>query len=190
MNQFLYHADKLYRSFFGKETDALYKKIFESVPSPIEEIPKREGMKVPSDCVTAPDAIVERWVRNAIAPLHHPLPMGEPAPWRSAAAAWEQIGDYDPADVMNPNHNRRSNTKRDKPPSKRTLPIEGIVQSRNNDALKLRGSISETAFAVATVVGCRFPIGDPKLHGFHFCDAPRTHGSYCDIHKQIVARDD
>ena len=145
-------------------------------------------MKVPTDCITAPDALTASWDSVHHAALHVALPFGEPAPWRSAAAAWEQIGDFNPAAVEIATKNRSSNTKREKQKiAPRSIPATGLIKTSFKDAIKLRGYVSATAFAVATVRGCRFPIGDTKDSDFHFCNARRTHGSYCECHSRMVA---
>lgn len=39
----------------------------------------------------------------------------------------------------------------------------------------------------ASSSGCKFPIGDPQIAGFHFCNAPRLiAGPYCCKHREIA----
>ena len=183
MKQFCLHADALYRSFFGRETNALYQKSTE--PEVVSS--ERLALKVPRELLLNPSEFPPHAHPKFQSDTpHDSIAMGEPAPWRAAAGGWEQKGDFDPANCDGVITHRRANTKRQKPPTERIRPIEGLAPPRIKDAMKLKDSVSATAFAVATVTGCRFPMGDPKSSDFRFCNELRTHGSYCECHKKIV----
>jgi GcrA cell cycle regulator len=195
-------ADTLYGDFFGLETDALYEKLttmapaaekIEPPPEPEIVIIERMALKVPrellSDVSEAPPTIG--------AASHEPLPMGEPAPWRSAAAAWEQIGEFDPShrEKTDGYHAPKAATEKPRKASTwslkekhtmRIYPVEVVVSCASESVAFACSSISATAFAIATVYGCRFPIGDPKSPNFHFCNKTRAHGSYCKSHNKVT----
>lgn len=52
-----------------------------------------------------------------------------------------------------------------------------------------RTASSPIAAAVATVHGCRFPIGEVFSGDFHFCNEERTAGPYCALHAEICFLD-
>lgn len=145
-------------------------------------IREKEKLRVPKKLVTAPETLAERWDTSRYDRRHEPLPMGEPGPWRSAAAGWQQIGDFNPSGRECSSRDCRPKVERKKPFSRRNDPIPEFIKFRADDANELRGAISATALAVAMVKGCRFPMGEPADKNFHFCNAKRWRGSYCAEH--------
>ena len=42
------------------------------------------------------------------------------------------------------------------------------------------------ARAITALCGCKYPIGDPRAQGFHFCNRKRRIGPYCYEHDTIT----
>ncbi len=116
------------------------------------------NLRVPAELIVPADALAARyWAKNGS--WRVPVPIGEPGPSRPAI-------------------------------SSRTAPSDGGEQAAvaalpvapPGQKMKYPASVSTTAIAVASVSGCRFPLGDPGADNFSFCNAKATHGAYCECH--------
>jgi hypothetical protein len=139
------------------------------------------AIPVPRELLSPPDELA---AFKAVSERHVPLPLGDPEPWRAAAAGWEQIG------YVNAAHwdgNPKSDKRRTKPSDAPTAIVAKKVEPRAEPAVvkdcDLEGlALTPTARAVAGLCGCRWPIGEVGEPDFHFCNFPRSRGSYCAEH--------
>ncbi len=83
---------------------------------------------------------------------------------------------------------------RSRPRPRRTSPpsADAAQKPKRRPALPELGSPPEIPVTVQTLTGrtCRWPEGDPKLPGFHFCGRQKTEspGPYCGAHAAIAFR--
>jgi GcrA cell cycle regulator len=73
----------------------------------------------------------------------------------------------------------------------RALPLTARAPHRHSVMLPELAPPPAGTVTIATLTSdsCRWPIGDPKTHGFHFCGRPaRFNCPYCDYHAAIAYR--
>jgi GcrA cell cycle regulator len=74
---------------------------------------------------------------------------------------------------------------------RRALPLTARIPHRHSAMLPELAPQPANTVTIATLTAdsCRWPIGDPKTHGFHFCGRPaRFNCPYCDYHAAIAYR--
>jgi GcrA cell cycle regulator len=92
--------------------------------------------------------------------------------------------------VLFPSSTRHPNARRPRTPS--AFPRTRRPATSIKQVLCELGPAPDHPVTVETLTGrnCRWPEGDPKIPGFHFCGRPKTEtpGPYCGAHAAIAYR--
>ncbi len=124
--------------------------------------------------------------RNAVIGKVHRLGLAGRATTSRASSASRPSSLFRPRSPSK-NIRPRPHPRRTSPP-----PATAARKTMRRAALPELGPAPEIPVTVQTLTGrnCRWPEGDPKLPGFHFCGRPKTEspGPYCGAHAAIAFR--
>lgn len=104
----------------------------------------------------------------------------------TASAIAAKLGDgVTRMSVLGKIHRMGLNAPQGRAPQGRDRPTTPVVRMNQTDERKRPPGPDPEIFIEARVHmrdPCRWPIGDPRKPGFHFCGARRSSGSYCAEH--------
>lgn len=138
-------------------------------------VARRAELRLMAEAVTPPEELPSwQWFNPRRMAVRHVTVAGEPEYGRSALGGFVQHGKLCEADDGFRHPNARMKPSKPRPLSDRAV-LEGWTVC----------SSSAVAVAVATVRGCRFPIGEVFSDDFRFCNEERISGApYCAFHAE------